>query len=202
MMARCNMETEREIRDALRLTIKWKWEVDWDTVLDRDKLAAAYKQARGMRKLAKMVGLTDNRVKAVLVIHDIPLNKRGGAYQSVGKKKKEKALPPLDLSAVHAIGEGYSKELKRLLLFHASGSVRACTPKCPNVVVCWDAPFTGSRPKRASCTLRDHLIAVGVLNAKGYQVGNDIRDQPSSSSIHEDDTPATVGGQALESVPC
>jgi hypothetical protein len=154
--------TKRKIRKALRLDIYKEKDLDWELLLDRDAMAAAYEEAAGLRGLAVAANITQGRCKIILEIHGISINQRGGAYQT---QRREREAPPVDYSAVHGIGESYSPELKRVLLFHASKSVSMCTPLCPNVVVCWDAPFSGRRKKKAGCTLRDHLIAVGVLDA-------------------------------------
>lgn len=137
-----------------------KAELDLDLIYDGPRLGALYKELGNLRGVANATGLNPERVKDVLRIHGHEINQRGGAYQTKRKKKDK----PLDLSAVKAIGDGYSLKLKAELIAHSHENVRLCPPHCPNAVVCWSEETLRNRTKRATCTLRDHLIAVGILS--------------------------------------
>ena len=153
---------KRLIREALWLDIHKgrEAELDWDFLNDREKMQALYKETNSLRIMGERLGITDARCRIILKIHGIPIRQRGG----VMKKKKPEELPPLDLSAVHEIGAGYGKELRKTLIIHSSERVRTCPAQCPNAIPCWSAPIRGKRAKKQDCTLRDHLIAVGVIN--------------------------------------
>ena len=151
---------ERAIRKALWLDIHKGKDLDWDLLFDGERVGAMYDDLGGLKQLSAALNITVDRCKIVLGIHGKAIRSPGGGYKREGPE-----LPPLDLSAVREIGAGYSEELRRVLIVHSSERVRTCPAQCPNAIPCWSAPIRGKRAKKRDCTLRDHLIAVGVINA-------------------------------------
>lgn len=155
--------TEAQIRHALRLRVLKGDDLDWDTILDKEEMQAAYDAAGGMRLLSQDLGISVEACKVILLAHGIELLQQGGVrkYGSGNGKTTTRA-------ELVEIGKAYKfTDLELALLrVHARIEIRACPAICPLADNCWNGFGSRGRTKKRNCGLADHLLVVGLAGGQ------------------------------------